>query len=431
MTSNKETPEALTIQLVKSADRGNYCVVYDLKDGNEWKRFNLPGKLDRDWTEIFRLMSQKCPANLVKSIFLNLPDVVPDLQLHPWLAAVRSHGQKFGFSNFHWTTISMLGFTAQLLLAKNKGKKYSIGDYVVVSSTDFAAHLLRKQAVGWDVLDGKVAELQIGTSLDVEGFVRRNNLTMNDVKNFIIQAVDGPIGGMLREFILKAYPRKKVIFDGADPDDLTSDRLEPPGEYLAKVYAGEEYFNDYDCFLGNICIGNLYLQCGSSRLLLPIQFKRVPFSYKKKIKFTRCDKIEILGSMDSITSYNDTDVMKIYQSTVNLKDEIGILTVAFDEDQWNYFKLEKDDEKKTLISRSTTSNEWKDDRPTLIFGKDHVSVDYFKAGLLWKLKDINGNKNIPFKISFDEEVYIGAAADEHPEYLMPDIDLEALSTNAF
>uniref|UniRef100_A0AC34RGL9 Uncharacterized protein n=1 Tax=Panagrolaimus sp. JU765 TaxID=591449 RepID=A0AC34RGL9_9BILA len=138
-------------------------------------------------------MSQKCPANLVKSIFLNLPDVVPDLQLHPWLAAVRSHGQKFGYSNFHWTTISLLGFTAELLLAKNKGKKYSIGDYVVVSITYFTVqvYLLRKQEIGWDVLDGKVAELQIGTSLDVEGFVRRNSLTMNDVKNFIIQVADG------------------------------------------------------------------------------------------------------------------------------------------------------------------------------------------------------------------------------------------------
>lgn len=94
-------------------------------------------------------MSQKCPANLVKSIFLNLPDVVSDLQLHPWLAAVRSHEQKFGFSNFHCHFTAW--FHCTIIVGQKSRKKFSIGDFVVVSSTYFAAqvYLLKKQEVGW------------------------------------------------------------------------------------------------------------------------------------------------------------------------------------------------------------------------------------------------------------------------------------------
>lgn len=79
-----------------------------------------------------------------------------------------------------------------------------------------------------------------------------------------------------------------------------------------------------------------------------------------------------------------------------------------------------------LIITNVAIDKWEDDRPTFYFGKDYCSVNYYKDGLLWKLKDDNGNDKIPFKLSFDREVYIGDAALEHPEFLMLEIDLETL-----
>uniref|UniRef100_A0AC34R0M3 Uncharacterized protein n=1 Tax=Panagrolaimus sp. JU765 TaxID=591449 RepID=A0AC34R0M3_9BILA len=91
------------------------------------------------------------------------------------------------------------------------------------------------------------------------------------------------------------------------------------------------------------------------------------------------------------------------------------------------FKIEKDDAQRSLIYSNVTPDEWTDDRPRFFFGKDDVAVKYFRNGILWKLKDANGNDKISFKISFDKEIHVGAAAEEHPEYLMADLDLEMLA----
>uniref|UniRef100_A0AC34R7I5 Uncharacterized protein n=1 Tax=Panagrolaimus sp. JU765 TaxID=591449 RepID=A0AC34R7I5_9BILA len=96
------------------------------------------------------------------------------------------------------------------------------------------------------------------------------------------------------------------------------------------------------------------------------------------------------------------------------------------------------DENKMLrlkIKKGTSENsptakisrdEFKGDRPRIVFGKDYCFVNVYKNGLLWRVRDINGNENIPFYLSFDEEIYVGDAALEHPKYLMPKVDLEML-----
>uniref|UniRef100_A0AC34PXV2 Uncharacterized protein n=1 Tax=Panagrolaimus sp. JU765 TaxID=591449 RepID=A0AC34PXV2_9BILA len=93
-----------------------------------------------------------------------------------------------------------------------------------------------------------------------------------------------------------------------------------------------------------------------------------------------------------------------------------------------YYKIEKDDEQNTLISSLSKNFEYV--CPRFVFGKDYCLVKYYKEGLLWKLKDINGNVKIPFKISFGDEIHVGQAALEHPDFLMAEIDLELLLNDA-
>uniref|UniRef100_A0AC34QSN3 Apolipoprotein B n=1 Tax=Panagrolaimus sp. JU765 TaxID=591449 RepID=A0AC34QSN3_9BILA len=122
-----------------------------------------------------------------------------------------------------------------------------------------------------------------------------------------------------------------------------------------------------------------------------------------------------------------SDVENIYKSKIRTDVKTGIATLVVTEDRQVLFKIEKDDAQRSLICSNVTPDEWKDDRPRFFFGKDHVAVEYFKNGILWKLKDASGNDKIPFKISFDKEIHVGAAALEHPEFLMSDLDLEILA----
>uniref|UniRef100_A0AC34Q7M1 Uncharacterized protein n=1 Tax=Panagrolaimus sp. JU765 TaxID=591449 RepID=A0AC34Q7M1_9BILA len=114
--------------------------------------------------------------------------------------------------------------------------------------------------------------------------------------------------------------------------------------------------------------------------------------------------------------------------TVDIDNEIGIVMVTINQEKLIHFKIATIDEndKKTLIISNIPVDIWEDDRPVIKTGKDYYSVDYYDNGLFCRLKDANGNIKIPFKISFDKEIYIGEAADEHPEFLMPDLDLEML-----
>lgn len=120
-----------------------------------------------------------------------------------------------------------------------------------------------------------------------------------------------------------------------------------------------------------------------------------------------------------------TEPKVIIASNVKIESKFDI-TLVFDEDKIPSFEIENDDEKKTLIFSNVPLNKWKAYCPRFIFGKDYCSVKYYKNGLLWKLKDTNGNQKIPFKISFGTEIYVGDAALEYPKLSMPEIDLEIL-----
>uniref|UniRef100_A0AC34QB85 LAGLIDADG endonuclease n=1 Tax=Panagrolaimus sp. JU765 TaxID=591449 RepID=A0AC34QB85_9BILA len=67
-------PNAVAIYLAGSKDRGNFGNVYDLKDGQLWKKFNLPNLLGdlKVWNSIFKDLTTKFLPTTVKSIFVNM-----------------------------------------------------------------------------------------------------------------------------------------------------------------------------------------------------------------------------------------------------------------------------------------------------------------------------------------------------------------------
>uniref|UniRef100_A0AC34PXI5 Uncharacterized protein n=1 Tax=Panagrolaimus sp. JU765 TaxID=591449 RepID=A0AC34PXI5_9BILA len=84
---------------------------------------------------------------------------------------------------------------------------------------------------------------------------------MNRLKDVFLKLRNGYNVKKVRDMLKMIYPPKKLTFDV-----LLNDRtqlLERVGEYLSKVYAGEEYFNDYDCFVGRICEPKFELKCGN------------------------------------------------------------------------------------------------------------------------------------------------------------------------
>lgn len=130
-------------------------------------------------------------------------------------------------------------------------------------------------------------------------------------------------------------------------------------------------------------------------------------------------------SNDAVSSIEKT---LVFDTILQTKCETAIFTLRMCQNKNFSGKIQTDNKNETPFVFGVLLNELKDDLPRFIFGKDNCSVNYYKNGLLWTLKDANGNVKILFKLSFDQEIYVGDVALEHPEFLMPEIDLEVIST---
>lgn len=67
------------------------------------------------------------------------------------------------------------------------------------------------------------------------------------------------------ESMKKLYSAKKLCFEVIGNKSITQ-ILEDCGEYYAKVCNGQKYFEDYDCFVENICEEKFELVYGPSNL---------------------------------------------------------------------------------------------------------------------------------------------------------------------
>uniref|UniRef100_A0AC34Q3Z1 Uncharacterized protein n=1 Tax=Panagrolaimus sp. JU765 TaxID=591449 RepID=A0AC34Q3Z1_9BILA len=420
---NEKTPDALAVQLVGSDDRGNYAIAHDLKTGKIWKRFNLDGQIKeiQSWGEIYNLLMKECPPYVVKT----------ETFYGSWFESVEVIGICVGYVNLNFLSTMITNYTTELLLAKKNGRKYEIGDYILFGSypsMNFGhVHLLKKQKVGWNFVDGKIIPLaDVGADV-LHDFLSKNDLYFNSIKSFFIRMPSGFVFNIVAGRLMSIFGSNKVIVSDVKSPfaENKGDYLEFFGEYLSKVYAGEEYFNDYDCFVGNVCFEKFELVCGSSTIVLPVQFKRVPFTMKKKIKFTKCKGVKLLTSLDNVAFFYPPIQGKrvLFSSNVDIDDEVVIVTLQQDKHLNYLFKIEKNNDEKTLITSSRPLDEWEDDRPRVIVAKSHCCAGYYKEGLLWELKDANGNDKIPFKISFGNEIYVGEAASNHDEQFNVDLDV--------
>uniref|UniRef100_A0AC34RCB7 Uncharacterized protein n=1 Tax=Panagrolaimus sp. JU765 TaxID=591449 RepID=A0AC34RCB7_9BILA len=173
-----------------------------------------------------------------------------------WFVRIKKQGTKYGYSNFCWSTNLVLGLVLELLEAKKNGKKYEIGDCIVLGDYLLVPpgtlwcqiHILKKQEIGWDVVDGDLAEMDKFLPENFQRFIRRNGLMMHQVKDCFVRVMNILFNDSLRELIQMVFSAGRLTIKPVITENLF-EYLEPPGEYLSKVYSGEDYFNDYDCFV--------------------------------------------------------------------------------------------------------------------------------------------------------------------------------------
>uniref|UniRef100_A0AC34QV15 Uncharacterized protein n=1 Tax=Panagrolaimus sp. JU765 TaxID=591449 RepID=A0AC34QV15_9BILA len=438
----RKPPDAVAIYVSDTRDQGLYYVVYNLKSRKSWNRVTIRSSLDYGWEEnwdiVAEILEKKFPSNVVKSVVFTLPYQIDNLLKY---SGYKKLAMNYGYENLHPLSDLTSYLTTELLLAKRKGKNYKIGDHVIVGkyviSTEIIMagelYLLKKQKIGWDIVkDAYMSYSIFNADVAIRGFetlLRNSEVSFNQIAFFILK-FHPPMDKSpdIEAIVKEAIPLEKLVLNPCSDEEhwiMNADYLEISGRYLAKVYAGEEYFKDYDCFVGNVCKEKFELQAGSSTFVVPIQFKRLPCTITMNIEFKTFDGLKLSSSI-RCTDGGGTG------KSCHLENRAGIFskstTVIFSMDETKAFlcKIVSNDVKKIILFENPRQFTPQDDRPKFIFGEDYCSVNYYKDGLLRRLKDANGNTKIPFKISFDKQIYIGDAALEQPEFLMPKIDLKTI-----
>uniref|UniRef100_A0AC34RBB4 Uncharacterized protein n=1 Tax=Panagrolaimus sp. JU765 TaxID=591449 RepID=A0AC34RBB4_9BILA len=253
-------------------------------------------------------------------------------------------GYEFGIGNINFVTDLVIFLTSQLLLAKNAGKKYEIGDYVLVGKFICSPvltgqfHLLQKQEIGWNVVAGR-ADFIRDFSIDAAADFTRTCLddfghNMNCINSYIVGIhpllkVTHNYDLVIKIFLSKAklFLSKTVIVEVNEPEPCFS-----AGEYLSKVYSGEEYFNDYDCYVGNICEYKFELKVNESTIELPVQFKRLPCTIEQRINLGMCKNFKSFVShghfADSLLF--NLKKLNLHDFTLESNNETVIVKNVFD-----------------------------------------------------------------------------------------------------
>uniref|UniRef100_A0AC34RKS9 Uncharacterized protein n=1 Tax=Panagrolaimus sp. JU765 TaxID=591449 RepID=A0AC34RKS9_9BILA len=119
-------------------------------------------------------------------------------------------------------------------------------------------------------------------------------------------------------------------------------------QYLTKVFSGEEYFTDFNYFLGYICEESFKLKLGTTTVSFATILKRLPLTIRKKIKLVKCNKIQLISAFSAL-NYSSKKEKILYTKSLNNINEVVIVTLKIDEFKNTYFKIEKDNPQKTLI----------------------------------------------------------------------------------
>lgn len=127
-------------------------------------------------------------------------------------------------------------------------------------------------------------------SHNVQEFSIRNKIILDEAKNIFLTTPDLESLISVHESMKKVYPPEKLFLEIFSNEE-TPQKMKNFGKYLAKIHSGKEYFDDYDCFVGNYCEKRIKIICGLSATVLSLQFERTPCTIKKKIKIIKGNKL--------------------------------------------------------------------------------------------------------------------------------------------
>uniref|UniRef100_A0AC34RRZ5 Uncharacterized protein n=1 Tax=Panagrolaimus sp. JU765 TaxID=591449 RepID=A0AC34RRZ5_9BILA len=246
------------------------------------------------------------------------------------------------------------------------------------------------------------------------------NIQMDEVKTIFMTANDTVITVLpnLKELILKALTGTMIEF--YDHNSLLEATYEAFIVYSTKIFAGESYFNDYSCFVPKVIHDNYEFHVGDEVFTIPFQFKTFPCFFEETYKIkARPMRIKLITDKKNFHYSPDCDMdseeEKIFDIIYKGTSKEITLNVHFDITGEFFYKLE--DSEARILKRSDDWNDAGISFPKLSFMNGVCNGIYYKNGLEWNLKDVNGLAKIPTAIDFDSEIpLIGKAAIEDGKF---------------
>uniref|UniRef100_A0AC34RFB2 Uncharacterized protein n=1 Tax=Panagrolaimus sp. JU765 TaxID=591449 RepID=A0AC34RFB2_9BILA len=395
-----------------------HCGAYDLVNNERHEPVVIP------WNEtnassidmLFKSVSDKYPPTVVKSFFLLQPLDIEPFYLLNWYSLTRVIAENYGYRSlrrvYNWSE----NIGGALFAAKNEGMTYSIDDKVVyifvrpIHCDEMTAEmiLLVKQPFGWRILANSHRRFTKHYKQIFNNLFSELEVDAKEIKNFLVGSVL-PYPG-IREVIKTSLPNEKIVWRYKDimadhsigeNELVDKNRIIVPqfSEYYGRIFAGEEYFTDYNWYVPSVNETKFELHIGNSLIEFPSHYKPVP--WVMAAKFTIPDNVS------SITLYSLT-VVEEMSFNQNQQYEIpisgcknGIVTLFETINKECELKLESiDGEERKWIFGSLNVKNVVIPYPRLIICKGYCTIRYWYNGLLWTLKDSNGKEKIPTAVSF-------------------------------